>query len=157
MPSLRTLLPFVTVALLSMALASALVSCTARQPGQPPAQATADAPAPAPKPLAPSVEAPAHAPSAAPPVANAPAEGAAKPAKQLDCPAKRPEICTQQYQPVCASVDTGIRCIKAPCPSGEQREFSNWCVACTNPKVTTYVDGPCPGGAPRPSPESMPQ
>lgn len=147
MPPLRTLLPVLIVASLSLAV----FSCAARQPAQPPAQAGADAPAP--KPPGPSVEAPAHAPVPVP----APAPEPAPPAKRSECPAKRPEMCTQQYQPVCATVDTGIRCIKAPCPSGEQKEFSNWCVACTNPKVTGYVDGPCPGGGPRPSPESMPQ
>ena len=149
MSCLSAFVSLVTVAALSVAT----FSCTARQPGQPPAQAAADAPAP--KPITPSVEAPAHAPT--PPSAPAAAEGSPKSTKRIDCPAKRPEICTQQYQPVCASVDTGIRCIKAPCPSGEQQEFSNWCVACTSPKVTGYVEGPCPGGGPRPSPESMPQ
>ena len=138
---------------LSVVLMVLSVSCTARQPGQPPTQVATDAPPPA-KPAA-AVPEPGTAPAAVPPPA-----GAAVPSSRSapeSCPPQRPEICTQEYRPVCASVDTGVRCIKAPCPSAEQKEFSNWCVACTNPKVTAYVNGPCPGGGPRPSPESMPQ
>ncbi len=38
-------------------------------------------------------------------------------------------ICTKEYDPVCALVDTGIRCIKAPCPSSVEKTFSNDCMA----------------------------
>ena len=68
----------------------------------------------------------------------------------VTCSDPRPEICTQQYQPVCAQVDTGIRCIKAPCPSAESRTFPNGCVACTDPKVLGYVHGACPGAPAHP-------
>jgi hypothetical protein len=66
-------------------------------------------------------------------------------ASSVTCSDPRPEICTQQYQPVCAQVDTGVRCIKAPCPSAESRTFPNGCAACTDPKVLGYVEGACRG------------
>jgi hypothetical protein len=119
----------------------AIAACTTRQPPQSSPLVPADAPPPS-KPV-PAVQA---APVATP-----------THSRPIDCPAKRPEICTQQYQPVCATVDTGVRCIKAPCPSEQWKEYSNWCVACTDAKVRSYVEGPCPGGGPRPSPDSMPQ
>jgi len=39
------------------------------------------------------------------------------------------KICTMEYSPVCGEIDTGIRCIQAPCPSFEQKTFSNNCMA----------------------------
>jgi hypothetical protein len=51
-----------------------------------------------------------------------------------------------EYAPVCATRDTGIRCITAPCPSSETKTYSNACSACTDPKVSQYVKGACPAG-----------
>ena len=62
------------------------------------------------------------------------------------CPEKRPEICAQMYDPVCAVRDTGIRCIKAPCPSTENVTYSNGCTACSEPKVYGYRPATCIGG-----------
>ena len=49
------------------------------------------------------------------------------------CPSEidEPEqmICTAEYDPVCAIVDTGVRCITAPCPSAVKQTFSNECMA----------------------------
>jgi hypothetical protein len=50
------------------------------------------------------------------------------------------------YRPVCATRDTGVRCITTPCPSTEQKTFSNACTACSDPKVIRHVPGECPVG-----------
>jgi hypothetical protein len=60
-----------------------------------------------------------------------------------ECREPRPEICYEIYAPVCASRDTGIRCITAPCPSEEQVMFSNDCTACADPHVRGYAPGQC--------------
>ncbi|HRJ54001.1 MAG TPA: hypothetical protein PLE99_14680 [Candidatus Thiothrix moscowensis] len=62
----------------------------------------------------------------------------------VTCQNPRPEICYEIYAPVCASKDTGIRCVTTPCPSEEQVMFSNDCTACADPKVRGYVAGQCP-------------
>ena len=46
------------------------------------------------------------------------------------CSTPRPEACTLQYLPVCATVDTGIRCVTTPCPSTVQKTYGNACSAC---------------------------
>lgn len=46
--------------------------------------------------------------------------------------------CTKEMNPVCAEVDTGIRCVRAPCPSTIQQTFSNACSACTDARVRGY-------------------
>jgi hypothetical protein len=108
-----------------------LVACCTTRPARPGGTAGARA--------VPPVNAPAPPPTAE--AAPAPA------APFVTCSDPRPEICTQQYQPVCAQVDTGIRCIKAPCPSAESRTFPNGCAACTDPKVLGFIEGPCHGAA----------
>jgi len=67
-------------------------------------------------------------------------------AKYTECREPRPEICYEIYAPVCATRDTGIRCITTPCPSTEQRVYSNDCTACADPKVIGYHPGKCPPG-----------
>jgi hypothetical protein len=62
------------------------------------------------------------------------------------CTDPRPQVCTMEYAPVCATRDTGVRCITAPCPSSEQKTFSTACTACSDPKVSGWVKGACPGG-----------
>jgi len=61
-----------------------------------------------------------------------------------ECKDPRPEVCTQQHEPVCAKRDTGIRCVTTPCPSEENITFTNACEACSDPKVFGYVKGACP-------------
>lgn len=61
----------------------------------------------------------------------------------IACSNPRPEVCAQNVQPVCATRDTGVRCIMAPCPSSEQVTISNACTACSDPKVSDYRDGAC--------------
>ena len=54
------------------------------------------------------------------------------------CEAARPQVCTKEYRPVCGEVDTGIRCVKAPCPSTSKRTFGNACSACSDEKTAGY-------------------
>ncbi|OGZ15012.1 MAG: hypothetical protein A3J08_01530 [Candidatus Lloydbacteria bacterium RIFCSPLOWO2_02_FULL_51_11] len=44
-------------------------------------------------------------------------------------PVPEPIVCTKEYAPVCASVNTGIVCIKAPCPTTTEKTFGNACEA----------------------------
>jgi hypothetical protein len=60
------------------------------------------------------------------------------------CKEPRPQACTMIYQPVCATRDTGVRCITTPCPSTEQVTKSSECNACNDAKVISYVPGECP-------------
>lgn len=62
----------------------------------------------------------------------------------VKCPERRAEMCTKIYLPVCAEVDTGIRCVRAPCPSVEQRTYPSDCTACADTKVIGHRPGPCP-------------
>ena len=62
----------------------------------------------------------------------------------IACSNPRPEVCAQNVQPVCATRDTGIRCITTPCPSSELKTYSNACTACSDPKVSDYHEGACP-------------
>jgi hypothetical protein len=59
------------------------------------------------------------------------------------CKEPRSQMCTKEYRPVCAEVDTGIRCIKAPCPSSKPVTKSNACVACADKNVLSFVEGAC--------------
>lgn len=124
-----------------------------------PATTTPAAPAPAPGPaqadsvLGPSRDrAPLVKPDLPPglppliPLEGAPPEADyAKPdAKPETCREPRRDKCSLDYKPVCAEVDTGVRCIRAPCPSSERKTFGSACRACRDPGVTTYVEGRCP-------------
>jgi hypothetical protein len=64
--------------------------------------------------------------------------------KPVTCTDPRPQVCTMIYAPVCATRDTGVRCITTPCPSSEQVTKSSSCNACSDPKVISYVKGECP-------------
>ena len=50
----------------------------------------------------------------------------------ITCPEPRPEICTQDYRPVCAQL-----------PDGTFKTYSNGCNACSDPIVVGYRDGEC--------------
>jgi hypothetical protein len=52
-------------------------------------------------------------------------------------------VCTREYRAVCAEVDTGVRCVKAPCPSSEPRTFGNACTACADAKTIGYWPVSC--------------
>ena len=76
-----------------------------------------------------------------PPASDPPATTKNEP---VMCKEPRPQVCTMIYQPVCATRDTGVRCIRAPCPSEEKVTKSSDCNACSDPKVISYVKGECP-------------
>ena len=59
------------------------------------------------------------------------------------CKSPRPEMCTHQFQPVCAKRDTGVRCFTTPCPSTEKATYGNACSACADKKVIGYIEGVC--------------
>lgn len=56
------------------------------------------------------------------------------------CPRNRPEICTKEYRPVCASKT--VQCIRAPCPPIKQT-YPNSCEACADPNVISWTYGSC--------------
>lgn len=60
-----------------------------------------------------------------------------------ECGDSRPEVCTLQYDPVCAVIDTGVRCVTEPCPSYEIQTMGNSCSACSNTNVIGYIPGEC--------------
>lgn len=60
-----------------------------------------------------------------------------------ECRDSRPEMCTEQYLPVCGLRETGVRCVTAPCPATEWRTYSNGCKACSDPKVIGYKADAC--------------
>jgi hypothetical protein len=62
----------------------------------------------------------------------------------IKCPEERAQICTREYRPVCATRDTGVRCVTTPCPSSEQKTYGNACSACADQKVIEYRTDPCP-------------
>ncbi len=54
------------------------------------------------------------------------------------------QACTMDYTPVCALVDTGVRCVRAPCPmASEYKTYGNACSACADPDVYGYAPGEC--------------
>lgn len=60
------------------------------------------------------------------------------------------EMCAELYEPVCAAQDTGVRCVRAPCPeSTAWTTFSNACFACRDRKTQGYKPGACPDSAGR--------
>ena len=74
--------------------------------------------------------------------ANQPQQNNAK-SEATTCPEQRSQICTREYFPVCATRDTGIRCVTAPCPSSEEKTYANGCTACSDEKVMGYRVGAC--------------
>ena len=96
------------------------------KPAATPAPATVPEPAPTPAPAAPASDA-----------------GSAK-QEPVACTDPRPQVCTAMYDPVCATRDTGVRCITTPSPSEEKKTMGNACSACSDPKVYSWVKGECP-------------
>ena len=91
--------------------------------------------------LAACSQAPVASEPAPPPAADPPAQQKNEP---VMCTNPRPEVCTAIYEPVCATRDTGVRCITAPCPSEENVTKASACTACSDPKVISHVKGECP-------------
>ena len=48
------------------------------------------------------------------------------------CEDPRPQVCTMDYRPVCGRHE-----------DGSVKTYSNGCGACSNPEVTSWVDGAC--------------
>ena len=61
----------------------------------------------------------------------------------VQCQSPRPQICTMDYTPVCATRDNGVRCVTTPCASTETAIYSNGCSACSDPSVYSYQMGEC--------------
>lgn len=59
------------------------------------------------------------------------------------CKDPRPQICSREYNPVCAIKNTGIVCMTTPCPSTEVKTYATGCTACADAKVIKYQQGPC--------------
>lgn len=57
---------------------------------------------------------------------------AASTKEMVACPETRPQVCTQDYQPVCAVLQ-----------DGSFKTYSNGCNACSDPAVTGYREGAC--------------
>ncbi len=49
------------------------------------------------------------------------------------CPELRPQVCTMEYAPACATLT-----------AGGQKEYASPCNACADDAVDGYVTGPCP-------------
>jgi len=62
---------------------------------------------------------------------------------ETECQNPRPEVCTEEYRPVCALHDTGVRCITTPCASTEWKTYGNACTACSDTDVIGYKQGEC--------------
>ena len=65
------------------------------------------------------------------------------------CQEPRRQACTREYRPVCATIDTGVRCTQAPCPSTKTQTFSNGCEACAQADVLSHQPGTCPKAEPK--------
>ena len=63
--------------------------------------------------------------------------------QMTQCTTPRPEDCSEEFMPVCAVRDTGIRCVTTPCDSTESIEYSNACSACSDVDVISYTLGRC--------------
>jgi hypothetical protein len=48
------------------------------------------------------------------------------------CTEPRPQMCTREYRPVCATLNDGT-----------QKTYANGCTACSDPKVKGHFPGPC--------------
>ena len=67
------------------------------------------------------------------PVSNKPAASQSDSQVFTHCTEPRPEICTREYNPVCATLNT----------KNQQKTYGNGCSACADPAVTKYRPGPC--------------
>ena len=61
----------------------------------------------------------------------------------VQCTEPRPEICTMDYTPVCATIDNGTRCATTPCESTETATYANACSACADPAVIYHLPAAC--------------
>jgi len=68
------------------------------------------------------------------------------------CPDDRPQACTvtADEQRVCGFIDTGVRCVQAPCPTWETFTYASGCSACTDTRVVGFSEGVCAQDADKP-------
>lgn len=64
-------------------------------------------------------------------------------AEYTQCSDPRPEICTQEYNPVCAIKKVDAQCVTTPCEPTEHKTYSTGCTACADSSVTMYKPGAC--------------
>jgi hypothetical protein len=85
-----------------------------------------------------------------PSVIDKPAPSPIQLSKETMCGDLRPDMCTQQYDPVCGTsfeptvCKPGMSCAAVMIP--KKKTYSNSCTACSNPKVQSHTKGQCPGG-----------
>jgi hypothetical protein len=65
------------------------------------------------------------------------------PLDAVQCTEPRPQICTMDYTPVCATRDNGTRCATTPCESTETATYANACSACADPAVMYHLPAAC--------------
>ncbi len=65
------------------------------------------------------------------------------PANAVHCRDPRPQICTMDYTPVCATRDSGKRCLTTACDSTETATYANACGACADALVRYHLAGAC--------------
>ena len=65
------------------------------------------------------------------------------PLNAVQCTDPRPQICTMDYTPVCATRDNGMRCATTPCESTETATYANACMACADPAVMYHLPAAC--------------
>lgn len=67
------------------------------------------------------------------------------------CSPPRPQQCMQLFDPVCATVATGVECVAPPWDAATtETTYSNGCMACADPAVIRHRPGPCPDGEANP-------
>jgi hypothetical protein len=59
------------------------------------------------------------------------------------CQDPRPEMCTKDYRPVCAIINTTVLCVTDDCPLIKEVTYSNGCTACSDSKVIKFKPGAC--------------
>jgi hypothetical protein len=62
---------------------------------------------------------------------------------RVECTQPRPEVCTKEFRPVCATKDNGVRCVTTPCDSTDEVTYSNACLACADSDVYSHQSGKC--------------
>ena len=65
------------------------------------------------------------------------------PLNAMQCTDPRPQICTMDYTPVCATRDNGTRCATTPCETTETATYANACMACADPAVIYHLPAAC--------------
>ena len=65
------------------------------------------------------------------------------PPNAVQCTDPRPQICTMDYTPVCATRDNGTGCTTTPCESTETATYANACMACADPAVMYHLPAAC--------------